>query len=310
MISVTVLIEAFDLVYIQRPHNYKIEAQSDKKDILRIKTAFQSMANELSVLTYDNAVWSQTYQYMDKKNSDFTKNNFIKDSFMSININGVHLYDKKFTPVWGKVYNKGFTKLITFPAFSKPSTFIKKNVIITLQQINENKGKPVTQSGYIYIEDELILFAATSIFPSSAQGEPNGTLVFWRYVDKNVINDLQKRAGITFTINNLSESLPQATLAHGSLRTAEGDINTSLTLFRGSGVINITYKAPARLFDVNWFNHSTVITLTSFSLILLTLTLLTHFVIIRPILIAGEQIKSIVNIMIAQGAFILIEQTS
>ncbi len=50
-----------------------------------------------------------------------------------------------------------------------------------------------------------------------------------------------------------------------------------------------------RLFDVNWFNHSTVITLTSFSLILLTLTLLAHFIIIRPILKAGERIKKIVQ---------------
>jgi len=60
MVSFAVFIEAFDLIYIQRPYNYAIEAKSDEKDILRIKNAFQSMASELSVLTYDNAVWDQT----------------------------------------------------------------------------------------------------------------------------------------------------------------------------------------------------------------------------------------------------------
>ena len=295
MVSFAVFIEAFDLIYIQRPYNYAIEAKSDEKDILRIKNAFQSMASELSVLTYDNAVWDQTYLYIDKTNPDFTKNNFVKDAFISININGAHLYDKNSTPVWGKVYNKGFTQLISFPAFSKPSTFIKSNLLITPQLLNENKGKPVSLSGYIHIENELILFAANSIFPSNAQGESNGTLIYWRYVDKKVIKDLQKRAGINFTINNINESFSQNTLTPGSLRTTEGNINTSLPLFRDSGSINISYQAPARLFDVNWFNRSTVITLTSFSLILLTLTLLTHFIIIRPILKAGERIKKIVQ---------------
>jgi len=295
MVFFAVLIEAFDLIYIQRPHNYAIEAKSDKKDILRIKNAFQSMANELSVLTYDNAVWDQTYQYIDKINPHFTKNNFVKDAFISVNINGAHLYDKNSTPVWGKVYNKGFTKIISFPAFSKPSTFIENNLLISPQLLNENKGKPVSLSGYIHIENELILFAANSIFPSSAQGKSNGTLIYWRYVDKKVIKDLQKRAGIMFTINNISESSSQNSSPKDSLRTAEGNINISLPLFRESGSIDIYYQAPTRLFDVNWFNHSTVITLTSFSLILLTLTLLTHFIIIRPILRAGEQIKEIVQ---------------
>ena len=66
MVLLTVLIEALALIYIQRPRNYAIEAKSDEKDILRIKSAFQSMANELSVLVYDNAVWDHTYQYINE----------------------------------------------------------------------------------------------------------------------------------------------------------------------------------------------------------------------------------------------------
>jgi len=295
MVLFAVLIEAFDLIYIQRPHNYAIEAKSDEKDILRIKNAFQSMANELSVLTYDNSVWDQTFQYLDDRNSNFTDSNYIRDSYISLDINGTHLYDNSLIPVYSKVYSKKHQEIISFPAFNKPNAFIKNNLLITTTQVNENNSKPVSLSGYIYLEGDLILFAANSIFHSSAQGEPNGTLIFWRYIDKKKIQDLQKRAGIKFSINHISKDLPQQSSTKKSYRSPEGYVKTSLPLFSDSGSINISYKAPTRMFDVNWFNRSTVITLVSFSLILFTLTLLTHFIIIRPILRAGKRIKKIVQ---------------
>ena len=295
MVFFAVLIEAFDLIYIQRPHNYAVEAKSDKNDILRIKSAFQSMANELSVLTYDNAVWDQTYLYIDKKKPNFIKSNFVEDVYISLNINGIHLYDRNSTSVWSKVYSKDYKKLIPFPTFSQPNSFVKNNLLITQKLIDKNKGKPLNISGYIYLENKLILFSANSIFHSNAKGKFNGTLIFWRYIDEQEIKDLQKRAGIKFNINNIDNSSTQNKSNKYSLRTNEGMIKVSLPLIQNTGSINISYQAPARLFDVNWFNHSTVITLASFSLILLTLTLLTHFIIIRPILKAGERIKQIVK---------------
>ena len=73
MVIVAVTIEAFDLIYIQRPNNYAIELKSDQNDILRIKSAFTSKANELSVLTYDNAVWTEIYDFIDKKTLFFQR---------------------------------------------------------------------------------------------------------------------------------------------------------------------------------------------------------------------------------------------
>ena len=295
MVLFAVIIEAFDLIYIQRPNNYAIEAKSDAKDVLRIERAFQSMAKELSVLVYDNAVWDQTYQYIENRNPDFTQSNFIKDAYISLNINGIHLYDKHSIPVWSKVFEKKHQKNITFPAFDEPSTFVKNNLLITPELITINKGKPVNRSGYIYLNNELILFAANSIFHSSAKGDFNGTLIFWRYVDERVIQNLQKRAGIKFVVKHVNKAPHLKNSNLNSLRATDGHINFSLPLFNDSGSIALAYQAPERLFDVNWFNRSTVITLASFSLILLTLTLLTHIIIIRPILNAGERIKKIVQ---------------
>ncbi len=154
MVVFTVFIEAFDLIYIQRPHNYAVEVKSDKKDILRIKNAFQSMANELSVLVYDNAVWDHTYQYIEGNNNSFTNSNFIKDFYTSLNVNGVHLYDKNSINVWSKVYSKTYQQLISFPDFDKPSSFIKNNLLITSKQVENNTGKPLSHSGYIYLKND------------------------------------------------------------------------------------------------------------------------------------------------------------
>jgi sensor domain CHASE-containing protein len=295
MVFVAVAIEAFDLIYIQRPLNYAIELKADKKDILRIKSAFTSKANELNVLTYDNAVWDETYKFIDKENPLFPERIFDKDAFTSLNIHGIHLYSNNFPHVWGKSYNQDFSKLLPFPAFDQPGTFIKNNLLITPKMVSDNNGKPFSHSGYINIENQLIIFSATSIFHSNAQGNSNGTMVYWRYLDDNGIVDLQKRAGIKFTLSTKSKSFPQNSLNTTSLRTVKNDINTAIPLFGNSGSIGISYQAPTRLFDVNWLNRSTVMTLSSFFLILLTLTLLTHVIVIRPILNAGEKIKKIVQ---------------
>ena len=106
----------------------------------------------------------------------------------SINLNGIYLYDKQGVLAWGQSVDRSTYTPIKLDAFDSPSLFVEQN-ILTIGEFNS----PIKKSGYTLLDNELIMFAATSIFKADLTGKTNGTLVFWRYVDKEVILDLQNR---------------------------------------------------------------------------------------------------------------------
>jgi len=114
MLVTTLVIEAVNLTFFKLPELYALEAESDKKDINRIKSAFNAINNELAVLNYDNAVWNATDDFLNDRNDDFTQDNFTLDFFTSLNINGIHIYDLQSKAIWSKVYDSTHKELLSF----------------------------------------------------------------------------------------------------------------------------------------------------------------------------------------------------
>ena len=194
------LSEIIHLNYFKLPQLYLLEAQTDRNDVNRIKNALTSSIKELEILSYDNAVWNDAYNYINDRNLKFTKTNFVRDTYKSINLNGIYLYDKQGVLAWGQSVDRSTYTPIKLDAFDSPSLFVEQN-ILTIGEFNS----PIKKSGYTLLDNELIMFAATSIFKADLTGKTNGTLVFWRYVDKEVILDLQNRSGIEFEIEIIKD---------------------------------------------------------------------------------------------------------
>ena len=93
LIIFVIFIKVISLHYIQLPQLYTLEASSDEKDISRIKMAFTSKSKEYGVINYDNAVWDDTYHYVNNKNMAFTDSNFVTDTYKSLGLNGISIYD-------------------------------------------------------------------------------------------------------------------------------------------------------------------------------------------------------------------------
>lgn len=126
MMLLTVSSEIIRIYYFKLPQLYSLEASADKKDIARIINAFDSAAHELAVVNYDNAVWNDTYSYVENRDNKYITNNFVQDTYTSLNINGIHIYDKQGVLVWGKTLNNSKNKTIQFSAFDLPSSFVEK----------------------------------------------------------------------------------------------------------------------------------------------------------------------------------------
>jgi len=296
-----IVIKTLDLHFIQLPQFYALESLSDEKDIKRIKIAFNSKSKEFGVINYDNAVWNESYHYINNRNDNFPEENFVIDAYKSLGLNGVHLYDKEFELVWSRSWDRTKWSEITFPAFEQPSLFVKEHILISNEQVESNNHMPVTNAGFTLIRGEFIVFAATSIFQANLEGSANGTMLFWRIVDEQVLNDLKERAGINFRIEIIQSDKDSSLLTsensymQGSYRTEKGEIFSFYPFIAGEGGIKFSYQAPSRQFSTNWLNYSSVVTVLLFLATLLMISLFFHYVIIRPISKADKLVTMIIK---------------
>jgi len=302
MIMFAIAIQAINITFLQLPQFYSLERDSDQKDINQIKIAFESLAKELSVMNYDNAIWDETYNFIEQRDPSFHQNNFDEDVYKNFGLNGIHIYDSQKEKIWGKVQDKYDEETKYFEPFDLPTPFVKAHILNSEQIQVGNQVKPVTLAGYTYLNNRLVLFSATSVFRSNLRGPTNGTLFFWRFVNEEVSLELQKRSGLTFNIEiiesvneNLTSLRTENSYVVGSFRSDKGVISDYYPFATGIGGIKFTYKAQARQFDPDWLNSSTIIASVLFIFTLLIVSSLVHYIIIRPILNAENLVGSIVN---------------
>lgn len=309
LITIVVFVTISSVHFFQLPKLYQLESLTDEKDIKRIKTAFKSKAKELSVLNYDNSVWDDTYTFVDDKNSAFIESNFVHDTYASLGINGVHIYDRHNKTVWHEAWDLNKWVPVSFTPLDKPSNFVKKNLLVSEKAIKENKGKPTSQYGFTELNSKVLLFSATSIVKSDLSGPSKGNLVFWRFWDDEMLTDLQKRAGIDFTIDVIHRNLPsknttipeQKVLSSlgsavvGSYRTDDQMIFDFIPFVTGNGGIKFSYTAPTRTFSTSLLSSTTLISLSILFVALFILLYFFHNLIISPILKADKTINKIIT---------------
>jgi len=291
------LSEVIHLHFFKLPQMYLLEAVADQKDVNRIKSAFSSSIHELEILNYDNAVWNDAYNYINNRNTKFITANFVKDTFKSINLNGIYFYDKQGILAWGKSVNRKTYHPITHTAFDSPSSFVEMN-ILTIGEYN----KPTKKSGFTVLDNKLVMFSATSIFKANLTGKTNGTLVFWRFVDKEILSDLQKRAGIKFELETIKDivkktakKITKDSHKRGSFRNNKQFISDQYPLLSENSRIHFSYKAPNRLFETSWFNGETISKMFFITFSLTVIFILLHRVITRPIIKAQTTVNKIIN---------------
>ena len=123
-------------------------------------------------------------------------------------------------------------------------------------------------------------------------------MVFWRFVDKQTLSDLQERSGINFTFEVIDAAKSKTTELSslnsyiiGSHRDKNSYINNFIPFESGIGGVKVKYQAPTRQFNINWFNSTTLISILLYTLMLLSISLLVHYLIIRPIFMKRNPIE-------------------
>mgnify|MGYP000055663251 FL=1 len=283
------------------PQFLHLEQIADHKDLIRIENTLNSKIDELALVNYDNAVWDDSYQFVQDGNPEFIEENFVEDTFRSLDINGIYYFNNQGRIVWGEAYRRSDWTKITMPFLAEPPPWFLKSILIDPTEVRNNNNHPVTHKGILFIENRPIIFTATSLLPSEGKGNSRGTLLFYRNVlPKNEL-EIAELGSLDATFIWPSHPDHPALLAqyNNDVLLSSRNNQDELTLvsfdFLNQTPYFVKLQASSRAFDGSLFDISLIAAL-AFSLF--GILFLFYFVskrLIGPITRWNRKISTIVN---------------
>lgn len=175
------------------PSYERFERAEAKKDLERCTAALQNEINTLDATAFDWASWDQTYAFVETRDPEYIKTNFVQETFIDNNINLIHIYNNDGDLVWGKALdlkNRNEINLADAPggSISKVTSLFDHDTSVA-----GVKGLLVTGRGPFII-------ASRPILTSSNKGPKKGTLIMGRLIDSKMINHISTQTKVTFRL--------------------------------------------------------------------------------------------------------------
>ena len=91
----------------------------------------------LKTLNYDYSVWDDSYDYMTSFDKDYIESNYVDDTFKSLKIDGVFIYDMNFKQVYGHTFDYIQEQSFELPEFDL-NTHLPNRTILPYKKIRQN----------------------------------------------------------------------------------------------------------------------------------------------------------------------------
>lgn len=172
--------------FVERPQLEENMTMFSQRELTAVKFSVQNKLDALYRFNFDYAVWSSSYEYIKKPYPEYEDDNFVENTFVSLQIDGIFYFDDKLN----LVYQQGLhhTKLI-------PLTY----AFYDFQKYPENRSifpAPTTkngapfQSGFIKTIFGPAMFSVTQIRDSNMDGDFRGYLMMLQLIEDKFVNDL------------------------------------------------------------------------------------------------------------------------
>ena len=187
---------------IIQPSFQKLENHQIEENISHIKNGINQQIKQITQINQDYSNWDDIYNFAQGKQPDFIQTNFSDFGFQEKN-NGINLcfifnQDQKilYSQLWdtdlgGEIAIQPEIKNFSFWQGYFP-TILKDNTAV---------------SGLIKINSFIVIFSASPILSSKKEGPPKGILIFGRFINKELINNITESAQVAFTIKSTDKLL-------------------------------------------------------------------------------------------------------
>ncbi|MCO7222745.1 diguanylate cyclase domain-containing protein [Pleionea sp. CnH1-48] len=282
-----------------------LEKQSDLKDLQRIVSSVDRLFDELDSVVYDNAVWDEMYKVVEQKDIDYLKQNyFIKESYLTLNINGFYFYDKQHALITGLSTDGQFTPL-SANVFDAPNEQIVSLILTTEEESKASQLAQVKKRGFIEIDKKLAMFVSSNIIPSAGRGESRGTMLVWRFVNQKVQSQLSDLTQLKVVLSKGSDrnvSLSAQSIRENKValerfhRDEQSNLSLTFSDIYHQPLLAVSYKAPKRMFDDRLFDTALIGASAGILVILALMFCTLNKIVVQPILELQKTIRRVLNL--------------
>jgi len=212
----------------------ELEQEEVTKNIARATAAIDMQSENLAIIASDWGQWDDTYYFLLGQSDYYVANNLGVDAIANLRVDAMLFYDTD-----GHLYQV---------VGVNPDTYEEKDVSIgLLQTIAPNKklfSKPLNlsyMSGIINTPEGPALIASNPITKSLDVDSVAGTIVVVRYLDSNLIREIEQDTQLTISLESFS---PDLQANHSSIHYVND------TTVMGTEILNDIDGNPAQFLDI------------------------------------------------------------
>jgi PAS domain S-box-containing protein len=224
------------------------ENQETSEGVERAQKALDNNLKALEGSTRDWALWPDSYSYIQDHNQAFVVENLVDNApFVSLQLNLLLYIDMQTHIVFSKTLDYSTGKNLSLPAG------LKKHIYPGSPLLNHDNPNSSIK-GIIALPEGFMLVASEPIVPSPDDLPVRGTLIFGRFLDKDVVQHLSELTLLDMSLQpvddpKMSEDFKEALAA----LTAESPITVQpldSEVVAGYSMLNDIYGRPALLLRI------------------------------------------------------------
>lgn len=204
-ISFVVILVVFAVsVYLNSIKSLEVETIETNVD--RGRSVYEYLITSYNSKLNDWAQWDDTYQFMDDLNKPFISSNLNDATLRNLKVDEMLFFDTDFGLRYSIATDDVLEIEKDFPKDAEKIIINNSKIIKDL----ENKGE---STGVVKTEDGRLMFAMQKIVKSDGTGDINGYLMFGRYVDGWIEDDLSYLVQLPVKIKEeINKKIPSESL--------------------------------------------------------------------------------------------------
>ena len=215
-------------------NSYKyLEEQELKKDVLSARDLINGDLENLEKQTAVWSVWDETYSFASDNNTEYIDNYLMDDTLINQRLNFALFYDSSGNLTYAKYMDLVDEKQIPVCAYLT-SHFENEKYLLEHEDILSKK------TGYMIIDDHILMITSQPISFSNETGVPGGTVMMGRNLNNAEIATLSERTRTILLLKHIDPKL-DTPLSNNTVEIRP--LNESV--IAGSLMLNDVYGIPS-----------------------------------------------------------------
>lgn len=169
-----------------------IEQSLVEKNIIRVDEAIQNYNTGVNIKLRDWAQWDDTYQFIQDHNDQYKESNLSTITLINLEINLMLFLNQKKEVV--------FSRAVDLASGEEADSARTAAILALKTPLVEHRDQGSSQGGIVANGSDLLLVQSLPTVKSSGEGPVNGTIMFARSLDANMITALENLTQLSLEI--------------------------------------------------------------------------------------------------------------